>query len=616
MGVPNIRIRIVIGAVLVITFALIGRIIYLSTIDPSNYIISEYGEYSVNRGNVYDKNGNLLAVSDLLKSVYVNPTEVTNKEYTAGILSKVLGIEKSTVYTKINNNKKFIWIKRLITPVQSQALSTYNLKGVYQKNEYKRFYPNRTLASHILGFCNIDNRGVEGIEKSMDSYLLSEIGRDENDGKHNNGMNVRLTIDSNIQAVAEYCLKTGSERENPDIASLIFIDGKSGEIIAMANWPDFDPNNYADYNQSVFRNASIFYQYEPGSVFKVFSLAPQIDQGYVDEETYFFCDGHYDFGGLRVKCTGRHGNINIAGVMKYSCNDGTLQATEQMPDQLLYNYLKAFGFGENSTILLPGEQPGLLRPVEKWTGRSKLSVPIGQEVSVNALQMVRALTVLTNDGIMIEPYIISQITDDDNNVIKEYSRREIRRVLQPGTSARVLNAMSETTMAGGTARRLKIEGINFYAKSGTAQIYNAAERKYSDTDVTSTLAVVFPTEKPRYIIYMVYHNPKGEIRWGGNICSRVLVEFITGIIGYTHINNEEEYTINSDEIKLDNDPERITTVPFEMPDFTGMSAGDVLNVMSRLNIKVKISGNGVVAKQSPAPGETVARNTVIYLQLK
>ncbi|HOS31631.1 MAG TPA: penicillin-binding protein [Spirochaetota bacterium] len=609
------RLRIALFFIVAVSILIIIRVLYLSSINPDSYQSLDKGEYTLERGNIYDSTGILLAASDILKSVYSNPKEVQNKEETALSLSKILGLTKTELYDKLQSKKSFIWLKRHVSPEQESQIKELNLKGIYLKEEYKRFYPNKNLASHILGFCNIDS-GVEGIEKSMDSYLLTEISGAE-DASKKKYFNVNLTIDANIQAFTEYVLKNGALRENSDIATLIFLDGKSGDIISMANYPDFDPNFFTRYNQETFRNASIFYQYEPGSVFKIFSLSPCLDSGLITENTYFFCDGLFDnVSGVKIRCSGIHGSVNLSGIMKYSCNEGTLQAIELISSESLYLNLKKFGFGESSSILLPGEQPGSLKKLKNWSINSKYTIPIGQEVGVNALQMVRAATVFVNDGTMVETNIVKSITDRDNKIIKEFGRKEIRDILKKGISRRILDTLIEATMTGGTARRLNIEGIQFAAKSGTAQIFDKELGRYSDDEVTSSLLVFFPFENPRYIIYMVYHKPKGRIRWGGNICSVLLNEFISGIIGYYRIGSEEEYSLSEKDVVIDKRYKLIEKTPFIMPDLSGIPAGDALDILSKVNVKVKVAGMGIVYAHDPQKGATIKTGDEIILYLK
>jgi cell division protein FtsI (penicillin-binding protein 3) len=617
MPSSNFRLRLLILFAVSISIIMIIRVIYLTSVDQSEYNIMDNPEYSIKRGDILDRNGKLLAVSDELESVYLNPDELKNNMEAINLLSNVLNINKNTITNKIDSNKNFIWIKRQISPSQANIIKNAKIKGIYLKKEYKRFYPNKNLASQILGFCNIDNVGIEGIEKGMNSLLYPEINPAQSNEDEIQGYNITLTIDSFVQAFAESALKESVLEEKADSGSVIFADGTTGEVLAMANYPDFNPNDYQKYNQKLYRNNSVFYQFEPGSVFKIFTISSALNENLITTDDYFMCKGYYTKDDFTVKDTGIHGMVNISKIFKYSCNTGTLEAVNKMNEKVLYEYLKKFGFGEYTSMMLPGEQPGLLRDISNWTARSMLAIPIGQEVSVNSIQIVQAATTFFNDGIMIEPLIVKNVFDDKNKILKSYGKKEIRRILKPGISSEIVEAMqSATDEIGGTVRLLKIAGINFSAKSGTAQIYDTRLKKYSDTDVVSSLITFFPEESPKYICYVVYNKPKGKIQWGGIIGAKFMNNFISKITGYIDINFNETAKIKDADISIKNESLHIMKLPFIMPDLTGYSGGEVLDIFSGLNININIEGTGKVRGQFPEPGTKVEENVKLKFFLK
>jgi cell division protein FtsI (penicillin-binding protein 3) len=617
----SIRIKIFLLIALLISFLLIFRVIYLSSINPQDYNMVESAGASFQRGDIYDKNNKLLATSLVVDSVYANPKEIKDKNRTISIISQILELNKNVVSEKIKLNKNFVWLKRQISPVKADLLKKYNLEGVYFKKEYKRFYPNKNIASQIIGFCNIDNNGVEGVEKSFDSYLLPTF-KSNNLSQNDDiiGNNITLTIDSNIQAIAESVLKTSIIDENAESGTLVFADGTSGEVIALANYPDFDPNRYTDFNQKYFRNLAIFNQYEPGSVFKIFTIASILDAGLMTKDEYFMCNGAFHKYGLTVKDTGVHGMVNISKIFKYSCNVGTLEAASRMKNADLYSYLKKFGFGESASMMLIGEQSGLFRDISLWTTRSMLAVPIGQEISVNAMQIVRATTTFFNDGVMLEPYIVKSIVNTKNQPVFINHRKEIRRVIDKGISDQIITAMGATTdEIGGTARLLKIEGLSFGAKSGTAEIYDPKTKRYSDTDVTSSLLAVFPLEKPKYIAYVIFHKPKKgrAVQWGGIIGANLLRNFISNLTGYLEMNDNESVKILEKDIKnTGSSIKKVQNHESLMPDLKGMSAGNASDIFSNLNIKIQIYGSGFVYDQDPEPETELKGVSEIKLYLK
>ncbi len=615
----NIRLRILLVIIVLISSAISVRVFFLSFQKPEDYTILNVNDYNVKRGDIFDRNGMLLAVSDELQSVYANPKNIKTIDKTANELSMILNMSRADILNKLKDNKNFVWIKRKISPAEAKLIARLNLQGIGLKMEYKRFYPNKILASHILGFCNIDSHGMEGIEKSMDKYLYPDVsGLSSNSfGKKNiNGSNIILTIDANIQAAAEKALKEALINENADYVSMILLDGKTGEVLSMANAPDFDPNNYEEFNQIIFRNSSIFDQFEPGSIMKVFTIASLLDLKRLDKSDHFFCPGYYTKDGITVEDTGKHGMVNYYSIIKYSCNTGMLKAAERIRPYEFFNYLKAFGFSTRTNVELPGEQPGMLRDLKDWTERSMMALPIGQEISVNALQVARAASVFINDGVMVDPFIVKKIFNDDNKLIYSGKRREVRRVIAPGVSQKIIDAMKTSTEPGGTNSRLNVEGLSFAAKSGTGQIYDYEAGRYSSSEFTSSLLVIFPADKPRYILYTVFQKPRGRIYWGGVIGSRLVNEFLGMLTGYFDMGRKDDIYFNGNDIKINDRYKQFDKIPQYMPDLTGLDAGEIIRIFKKTGIKINVYGSGTVSTQSPVPGEALDKSSIIKLYLK
>lgn len=592
----------------------------LSLDNINTYTSIEDKQRNILRGDILDRNYRILAVSDELHSLYANPVNITNKQETASIISSKLGVSFESIFSKINNNKNFTWIERKLSNEDYKAINNLNLQGIDFSTEYHRFYPNESLASHVLGFCNIDNIGAEGIEKTFNSYLNGDIL--QNNSTDNNlrsyfqkGLHLQLTIDSNIQAIAESSLQNIVKKNNAETGSFILADGTTGEIISMANYPDFDPNRYGEYSQKNYRNTAIFSQYEPGSVFKIFTFASLLNGDYITKDTHFTCDGVFHKHGETVRCTGIHGSINMAGVFKYSCNDSTLQAAEYISDNEFYKFLINLGFGHKTGIELNGEQSGTLRNISDWSNRSMLAIPIGQEISVNALQVVQAGTSLINDGVMLKPFLVKRIFNENNKTIKQFKTQKIKKVFKSGISKQILYAMTSATDPGGSVSRLDINGISFSAKSGTAQIFDHSINSYSPTDVTGTLLLFFPTEKPKYIAYFTIFKPKGETQWGGVIGAEYINDFMSKVTAYLEI-YPPNIEIDSSVIKQKFMYEKVDSLPVQTPDLSGLTAGDVISIFSNTSVDIKVIGKGKIHKQIPSPGEIIDNedNLTIYLK--
>jgi cell division protein FtsI (penicillin-binding protein 3) len=297
----------------------------------------------------------------------------------------------------------------------------------------------------------------------------------------------------------------------------------------------------------------IFDQFEPGSILKVFAVSALLDKKLINKTDHFFCNGSYTRDNVTVECPGVHGVINYYDIIKYSCNAGMLEAAERINPRDFYNYLKSFGFSMRTSVELPGEQPGFLRDIKEWSPRSMYAIPIGQEISVNALQVARASTTFINDGVMIEPYVVKKVFDKKNKLIYDGKRKEIRRVLSQGISQEIINAMKSSTEPGGTNFRLNIEGIDFAAKSGTGQIYDYETKKYSNTEFTSSLLVIFPAYNPRYILYVVFQKPRGTVKWGGVIGSKLINDFLGMLTGYLDMSQDKGVYLDNKDIKMLNE---------------------------------------------------------------
>ncbi len=618
----NIAKRIIIIVILVflISTLMIVRIIYLSRANPNDFIISGTTNDVVKRGKIYDRNHRILAISAELDSCYANPKEIKDKAQIAKIISTTLLIPEKDLFNKLTQNKHFVWVDRHIKRELSENLKDLDIKGIYFRKEYKRFYPNSKLLSHILGFCNIDNEGVEGLEKSFDDYLSPKNLTEASPSNKLSGYNLSLTIDSNIQMFAEDSIRNGVLSEKAESGTLILADGKTGELIAVANYPDFDPNNFSKYDQQKFRNIAIFNQYEPGSAFKIFSISPLLDSGLITKDEHFLCEGTYTQDGITIRDSThtKHGLINMAGIFKYSCNVGTLKATNKIDRRDFYNYLKLFGFGESTGVMLPGEQRGVLRDIGNWSKRSMLAIPIGQEIGVNAMQMVAASTVFVNDGVLLNLNLVKDIYDDNNKIIQSFRRREVRRVLKEGIAPQIIEGMrAATDEIGGTARFLKIDGLSFAAKSGTAEIFDVKTKKYSDNVVTSSLLTIFPAEKPRYIAYVVFHNvehtPEGRVRWGGIIGAKLLDNFISKMTGYIEIDSKVKVDVNLNNLEPVTVQNRLESLPSKMPNFISLSVGDAVSILSKVDLKIEVVGSGTIKKQTPSRGENIDNGDTITL---
>ena len=368
------------------------------------------------------------------------------------------------------------------------------------------------------------------------------------------------------------------------------------------------------------KNKPISLMYEPGSVFKVFSVAAMLERGRINPKDLFLCNGHYEtqYGDgktIRINCLGNHGYVNAETILKYSCNAGAAYASDRIQADEFSEMLRQFGFGLPTNIPLNGEEPGFLRGPRDWSVRSKPTIAMGQEISVTAMQMVKAATAFANDGIMLEPHVVKRIVAPNGALIHTYSRNPLKQVLSPGTARSILNYMESVTLEGGTATRAAIPGIRVSAKTGTAQTADPRTGKYSDTAYVASCLALFPTEDPQVILYVVIESPMGDSYFGGKVAAPIVQEAGNFLAPYLGLARNGEKVI-SHPGKVSVPRLSLPEIQESLPDFTGLPKRALLPLLNRNDLKVTIQGSGWVYKQTPPPGTPIAKGMNLVLELR
>lgn len=576
----------------------------------------------VERGPILDRNGRILAIQTKLNSVSAWIPHVTQPEETSKILGEILGIPEEQILEKFHNSTGFVFIKRKISPTENSKvlaqLSDGKLEGISLVPEFGRNYPAKSLASHVIGYVGVDNIGLDGLEYTFNQELTPPVIGSSQEMVYGNQL--FLTIDLPLQQVVEKIAEDTYQEQKASSVMIIVASAKTGDILAYTSLPNYDPNNLSSLNPSTMKNKPISLLYEPGSVFKVFSMASLLELGVVQEEDTFFCNGYYEKQApdgklVRINCLGRHGNVNVRDILKHSCNAGAAYASDRASSESFYRMLKLFGFGEATGIPLNGEETGTLRPPRTWSIRSKPTISIGQEVAVTAIQMVKAATALANEGMLLQPHIVKKILTPDGKLIKEYPREPIHQVISPHTAHQILEYMVSVTEPGGTATRAQIPGIRVSAKTGTAQMIDPQTGKYSDTAFIASCLALFPTESPQVIVYVVVESPKGDSYFGGRIAAPLIQKVGEFLVPYLGIPREGEQVYSHPGTLT---VPRITLPPLDnaVPDFTGLPKKTLLPLLSRKDVKVILNGSGWVYKQTPPPGTPVKPGMEIVLELR
>lgn len=572
------------------------------------------------RGNIVDRNGRILAFQKEVPSLAGWVTELKNEKESAKLLSPILNIKESIIYDHLIKKREsnYFYIGRQISEEAAAQITILiqegKLKGIRIEREFGRAYPEGELTAHITGYVGYDNIGLDGIEYTLNGPLSPK--QIKSTGKQEYGHNIHLTIDLNLQYFSAIAAKEAYETNFADSVSVITMDAKNGEILSYVSYPTYDPNNYNLYTKSERTNRISQESYEPGSVYKVFSISSFLELGGIDKDSEFFCDGIYinESANVSIKCLGNHGLIHTGDILVYSCNDGTGQASETVSNRELYQMLRKFGFGNQTGITFNGESNGILRDPGTWSLRSKPTISIGQEISVSAIQIITAATALTNGGVILKPHIVKKITTQDGITKKEYTREPVREVISPEVAKTVLEMMQETTERG-TGKLTKIDGLNISTKTGTSQITNLETGTYYDDRFIASALAIFPTEDPEVIIYVVIENPKGTSIFGSRLAVPVIKKLIDNFINYLNIpiDSSPIHKVNSRGIIP---AHRTLTIGNTIPDFSGLSKRDVLTALKLINIEFIINGNGFVTSQNPPEGTKITPETIVELEFK
>ena len=576
------------------------------------------GEPFPERGSIFDRNGRFLAIQVTLAEVGIKKSDSKDIETEIALLAPILEMPPAEIRQRLNSSRSdIVYLKRQVD--ESTVLAINNARRDAIKDNKKvsgiiidpipgRIYPEQALASQMIGYSTYRNVGSYGIEAAFDVELSGK----ENNGK---GSHVVLTIDSNVQHILENIAQTTMTETGADAVMLTAMDPRTGEILGAASLPGYNLNEFNSATDKQRINRVAGWTYEPGSVFKVFSLASLLDSGAINANSTFVCNGSFERSTNReINCLGSHGRVGAREIIINSCNVGTAYASERIDDGTFDSLLRNFGFGEKTGAGAPAEEIGILRPVERWTNRSKATIAMGQEISVSALQMLQAAGAIANDGIMVPPRIVSRIISADGRETKLWNPAEKHRVLKPETARAMRSYMVDVTSNIGTGWRARVEDLSLAVKTGTAQVRDPATGRYSETDFIASCIAILPAESPSLILYLVIIRPQGEIL-GGRIAAPPIREAAEALVDYLGIPRGRNPQIErSPAITLPLD--RLPAVNNIMPDFSGLSKRTLIPLLLQDNFHVEIYGDGWVVRQSPPPGTPLTGITELTLELE
>lgn len=626
------RIKIVFIIVILVIVFMFLRILYIQVFsyDKLNDLATSLWQRNLpitaDRGRILDRNGKVLATNITTTTLYVVPNQVIDKEGTATKLASILGCDYDKMLkhlTKKTSLEKVNPEGRQLSSDIADKINELNIDGLYLMKESKRYYPYGTLLSHVLGYVGIDNQGLSGLELKYDDYLTGKNGsiKYTSDGKGNrlktsevyeeatNGMDIYLTIDIDIQLALEKELENATAKYNPDESLAMVMDPNTGEIIAMGSNPTFDSNSYKEYSTEVInRNLPIWKNYEPGSTFKIITLAASIEEKTINVfEDHFHDGGSINVEGARIKCwkKGGHGSQTFMQVVQNSCNPGFVLMGQKLGTERLYSYVEKFGFTTKTGIDLNGESSGIMFDLENIGPVEQATISFGQGISVTPIQQVTGVSAAINGGKLYKPYVVKYITEPvSNDIMYENSPTLVRRVISEDSSSLVRTVL-ESVVSTGTGKNAYIENYRVGGKTGTAQ--KVKDGKYMVGNYIVSFIGFLPADKPEYVVYVAIDYPKGVTQYGGTVSAPIASNIMKNIISIKDLKPSKDVT-----------PRTYTWLDVkykQVPNVVGLSKKEVTKILK--GFEVIYSGTGdTVMYQEPKEGTYIKENGTIRIMLK
>ena len=598
------------------------------------------------RGSIVDRNGHELAVSAMVPSLYAVPKSIANPQETARRLAGLLRIDSERLETKLSSKRSFVWVKRKLTLTERDKVRALKLDGLDFRNEPKRFYPNQSLAGAVIGFAGIDGVGLEGVERDCETLLagkdlkvrglrdaLGHKALPTGSVRHADraGATVELTLDSFIQEVAEDALYRQVKAMDASGGVVVVMEPNSGDILALAQTPSFDPNSFRSHRPADWRNRAITDVLEPGSTIKPLLIASALDAGVVGPGTVF--DGHK--GRLRIGrkvITDVHPEkrLPLLDIIKVSSNVGATQVAQRLGKERWYQYLRAFGFGRKTTLALRGEQQGVLRSPRSWGQIHLATSSYGYGFNATPIQIARAYSVLANGGMLVEPRLIRRILSSTGEVLDDRPIQVAERVVSPEAIRWTRDGMVRVTNEGGTGTKARVDGYTVAGKTGTAYKVDPAVRGYSKDKVWASFGGFVPAEKPALVIYVAIDEPQNA-QYGGVVAAPIFSVIAAAALPYMGITS----AIARNE--PDERSELLVTAPVDkaakawrwwvenpnlsgneskavVPNFTGLTVSEAITVAHRKELSLKTKGVGIASFQNPEPGRLVPIGTPVAIE--
>ncbi len=673
----HVRLLILAGVALLWMTAVFGRVAFLQLFRHSEYLTRASRqqrrviEITPKRGAIYDRNMHPLAMSMPVQSAFAVPSEVKDAAMASRLLSGVLAIPQDVIRQKLAGGGTFVWIQRKLPPEKTEAVKSLNLKGVYFQEENQRYYPKRELGAHVVGFVDVDEKGLGGIEHEYDDVIRGQGEKiivmadarqrwfDGGEAQRDRGTSVVLTLDEKVQYIAERELAAAIQKTHAIAGTVIVQDPNTGALLALANWPKFNPNAAADAPAEARMNRAISAIYEPGSTFKLITLAAAFDQNLTRPDEVFDCEnGSLVVGGRRIHDHKAYGRLTVSEILANSSDVGAMKIALRLGAPKFYDYIRAFGFGTPTGVDLPGESRGLVERLQHWVPSSIGAISMGQEVGVTPLQMVTAVSSVANGGLLYKPHTVQQMMRGEQILPLDGSSApaEPRRVIRPETAA-TLRHLMEGVILHGTGTLARLDGWTTGGKTGTAQKIDPATGRYSRTNVIASFTGFAPINNPAVTILVSLDSPEGLPHGGGDVAAPVFKRIAEQVLPYLDVprdvplspglvqtayhpgagteseslddlapvdfNAQTEATNEELKEPFAKSPEpefpEVTVAVDEggdiaVPDFTGETMREVTEACLRLGLNPVLVGTRLASQQSPAAGSKVRRGSKVTVQ--
>jgi len=592
------------------------------------------------RGALFDRAGEPLALSMESQSVYARPHRVQDPEQLSQGLARILNLRAADVKQKLISDKPFVWIKRQVSSPEAEKIQALNPTGIGMFYEPNRYYPQNQLAGQLIGFVGRDSEGLEGLELKYNDYIRGEAGSSvtERDALGRRvlvqgveglrippGSDVHLTLNTSIQHIAEKELEATILKYRAKSGVAIVMEPFTGEVLALANYPAFDPNNYSKQSADQRRNRAVTDSFEPGSTFKTILAAAALEEGVVGKEDLFYCEmGKYPYAGKVIHDTHPHGWLSFAKILQVSSNIGFTKVAQKLKKDRYYRYIEKFGFGQVTGIDVPGEVPGLLRKAESWSAIDLATHAFGQGISATPLQMVMAYAAIANGGFLMRPYVTRRVVSPQGEIVLEIQPHVVRRVISEKTARSLASILKDVTNEGGTGVMANVDGFEVAGKTGTAQKADPVHGGYAAKKRVASFVGFVPANDPRLVALVLIDEPEVNV-YGGVVAAPAFRNIAQAALRHLAVAPQQAALIpvlpSQPEalvrrVAKPNSPATVETNGDAAPDFVGLSLREALEKAQTLKLKVRLQGNGYVVKQSPQAGGRWNEEGVLVLNLQ